>query len=91
MLHPCSGTRAVFLEAAVSFISVTVSSDSRGKRAWSTTIAPVFEQNEDFHRRKNCAVVFQSGGYLPPFAVVATELYLNMSTYPRRNSSGLLA
>ena len=71
MLHPCFGTRAVFLEVAVSVISVISSSDSRGKRAWSTTIAPVLEQNEDFHRSKNCTVVFQSGRYLPPFAVVA--------------------
>ena len=29
------------------------------------------KQNEDFQRRKYCAVVLQSGGCLPPFAVVA--------------------
>ena len=34
--------RAVFLEAAVSFISEISSSDTRGKRAWSTAIVPVF-------------------------------------------------
>ena len=49
---PCFGTRAVFLEAAVSFISVISSSDSRGKRAWYTTTVPVFEQNEDFSPQK---------------------------------------
>ena len=86
----------VFLEAVVSFISEISSSDTRGKR-------PLFlcfvEQNEDFHQKKYCAVVLQSGGCLPPFAVVAkretmlwrAELHLNMSTYPRRNFSGLLA
>ena len=41
---------------------------------------------------KYCTVVLQSGGCLPPFSVVAkrvtmlckAELYLNMSTYPRK-------
>ena len=45
-----------------------------------------------------CALVYQSGGCLPPFAAVVAkryktmlwraELHLNMSTYPQRNSSG---
>ena len=54
-------------------------------------------QKEDFHQRKDCAVVFQSAGCLPPFTVVVNrktmnrKTMLNMSTYPRRNSSGLLA
>ena len=34
--------RAVFLKAAVSLISKISLSDTRGKRAWSTTIVSVF-------------------------------------------------
>ena len=86
----------VFLEAAVSFISEISSSDTRGKRPLFVCLV---EQNEDFHQKKYCAVVLQSGGCLPPLTVVAkretmlwrAELHLNMSTYPRRNLSGLLA
>ena len=71
--HLCFGCPSGVLEAAILFISDISSPDTIGKRAWCTAIVPVcfVEQNEDFHRRKYCPVVFQSGGCLPPFAVVA--------------------
>ena len=53
----------MLLEAAVSFISKISSSETRGKRAWSTAILSVFWIY--------CAVVLQSGGCFPFFEVVA--------------------
>ena len=89
---------AMFLEAAVLlvFICEISSSDTRGKRAWSTAIVLVFEVFSTEEILAYYAVVYQSGGCLPPFAVVAkrstmlfrAELHMNMSTYPQRNSSG---
>ena len=62
--------RAVFLEAEVLFISAISSSDTRANEVGMLPVFLCFdEQNEDFHQRKYCAVVFQSGGRLPPFAV----------------------
>ena len=62
--------RAVFLEAAVSFISKISLSETRGKRAWSTAIVSLFcWKSEDFHRRIYCTVVLHAGGCSPPFVV----------------------
>jgi len=64
--------RAVFLEAAVSFISVILR-PIQGENELG--LLPLFlcfvEENMDFYRRKNFSVAFQSGECLPPFAVVA--------------------
>ena len=95
----------MFLEAAVllEFISEISSFDTRGRRAWSTAIVPVFcviiSGFSTEEKLAYCAVVIQSGGCLPPFAVVAkrqtmlwrAELHLSKSTSSQRNSSGSVA
>ena len=67
----------MFLEAAVLlvFISEISPTDRREKRPWSTAIVPVFCCTKcGFSKEEilaSCAVVFQSGGCLPPYAVAA--------------------
>ena len=69
---------AMFMEGAVLLVSLFISEislfDTRGKRAWSTAVVPLFCCTKWGFSTEEilvcCAVVFQSGGCLPPFAVV---------------------
>ena len=98
--------RAMFLEAAVLLLSLFISeispSNTRGKLrlVYCHCSCSLWNKMRIFEEEilSYCAVAFQSGGCLPPFAAVVAkryktmqwraELHLNMSTYPQRNSSG---
>ena len=93
--HLSSCSSYVFGGCGFTIISEISPSDTRGKLEHCSCIL-LNKMREEI--KTYCAVVFQSGGCLPPFAEVVSkryktmlwraEVHLNMSTYPQRNSSG---